>query len=369
DAVLATDERVVSGSDYYHRAEQKVGLIYKTDAITVTGARLIALAAQSSFGGRPPLEVELTARVAGTEVAMVVIVFHGKAGTGSSDLSRRLAGSNALKSYLDATHPDSHVLLLGDFNDDVDTSIRNGRDSPYKNFVDDSERYWVPTEILSELGVSSTVRHDQMLDHQLVSDELAVYYIAESAAVVELDQYISRYDDTTSNHYPVVASYRWAEELGGPVFMNELLANEPGGSTGHEFIELVNSGDVAIDLSRWTLSDSVRVRHVFADDTVIEPGAALVVFADAAAIPAELENAVAASEGSLSLNNGGDLVRLRDSAEQVVAELEYARDLAGRDGVSMNRDPDGDGTGAFALHDAAGAASSSPGLRRDGRSW
>ena len=57
-----------------------------------------------------------------------------------------------------------------------------------------------------------------------------------------------------------------------PVILNEILANEPGSSTSGEFIELVNTGSSAVDLSGWTLSDSSSVRHTFAGGTQLAAG-------------------------------------------------------------------------------------------------
>ena len=86
------------------------------------------------------------------------------------------------------------------------------------------------------------------------------------------------------------------------VFMNELLANEPGSDVTREFIELVNTGTVAANLSGWTISDALSVRHTFASGTLLAPGAVLVVFGGAAGIPAGFTPAVAASTGQLNLN-------------------------------------------------------------------
>lgn len=51
------------------------------------------------------------------------------------------------------------------------------------------------------------------------------------------------------------------------VVLNEILANEPGSDVNGEFIELVNIGNATTDLTGWTLSDSVMVRHTFIRDT------------------------------------------------------------------------------------------------------
>jgi endonuclease/exonuclease/phosphatase family metal-dependent hydrolase len=148
----------------------------------------------------------------------------------------------------------------------------------------------------------------------------------------------------------------------GRVFLNEILANEPGSDVTGEFVELVNSGTGDVDLSGWTIADATQVRHVFAAGTVLRAGRALVVFGGAAGIPAGLANAVAASTGSLNLANGGDTVTLASPAG-AVDSFTYPAALAGTDGVSMNRSPDGSATGTFVLHSTLSTLPRSPGTR------
>ena len=150
------------------------------------------------------------------------------------------------------------------------------------------------------------------------------------------------------------------------VFINEVLANEAGSDTNGEFVELVNSGGTAADLSGWTLSDATAVRHTFAAGTSLGAGQAIVVFAGASAIPGGLTNAVASSTGSFNLSNSGDTVTLKNASSATVDTLTYTSALSGTDGVSMNRSPDGTAGASLVLHNTLASAGSSPGKRVDG---
>lgn len=154
------------------------------------------------------------------------------------------------------------------------------------------------------------------------------------------------------------------------VFINEVLANEPGSDTAGEFVELVNSGGNDANLAGWTISDATAVRHVFAAGTVLRAGRAIVVYAGAAGIPPGLTNAIAASTGSLVLGNSGDTVSLA-STSGTVDSVTYSSALSGTDGVSMNRSPDATAGAPFVLHTAlaAQAAQRSPGTRFDGTAF
>jgi hypothetical protein len=207
--VLASDASVVGGSTYYSASEQKVGLLYKTGVASVLGARIILTAKDYDFAGRPPLEVQLRVTLNGRTEDLVVIVLHAKAFNDSTSWQRRANASLALKSYLDTTWPTAKVMVLGDWNDDVDTSITSGKASPYKNFVDDPADYTFPTKALSDAKVSSTLSYPDLIDHQLATNELQARYVAGSAQVYRVDQYISNYGNTTTDHLPVLTRYNW----------------------------------------------------------------------------------------------------------------------------------------------------------------
>ncbi len=134
----------------------------------------------------------------------------------------------------------------------------------------------------------------------------------------------------------------------GAVTLNEILANEPGSDTGGEFVELYNGGSTTASIGGWRIADAVSLRHTFPAGATIAPGAHLVVFA---------RNA---STGQLNLSNSGDSVTLSSSSGTTVDSFTYTSALAGTDGVSMNRSPNGS-TGPFVLHTALSSAQSSPG--------
>ncbi|ATB34881.1 hypothetical protein CYFUS_000288 [Cystobacter fuscus] len=152
------------------------------------------------------------------------------------------------------------------------------------------------------------------------------------------------------------------------VIINEVLANEAGSDVNGEFIELVNTGTAAADLSGWTLSDATGTRHTFASGTSLAAGKAIVVFGAAAGIPSGVTNAVGASTAQLNLSNSGDTVTLKNSAGTTADTVTYASSLSGTDGVSFNRNPDVTGT-SYSLHTSVASTSSSPGKRANGTAF
>ena len=212
---LAGEANVTNGSAYYGATEQKVGILYKTSVATVLGAKIILTAYDTDFAGRPPLEVTLRVTLNGATEDVVVIVLHGKAFDDVPSWQRRQNASVALKSYLDATYPTQKVIVVGDWNDDVDTSITAGQASPYQNFVSDAADYTFPTRALSLAGVTSTTSFSDMIDHHLATNELAATHVAGSTEVYRVDSYITSYDASTSDHFPVLSRFTFGGGGGG----------------------------------------------------------------------------------------------------------------------------------------------------------
>ena len=185
---LANDPSVEGGAASYSDfddTEQKVGLVYRTDMLAVVGARVILADFDHEFAGRPPVEVRLSTDGDDGDAELVVILLHAKAGDGVDDRERRVGGAAALRAYLDTTWPDAAVAVVGDFNDDVDTSITDGYPSSYAGFVEDPG-YVFPTAVLSERGVSSTVFYPDVIDHQMATDDFMAAYVEGSAEVARL---------------------------------------------------------------------------------------------------------------------------------------------------------------------------------------
>lgn len=142
-------------------------------------------------------------------------------------------------------------------------------------------------------------------------------------------------------------------------------------TTNDEFVELVNTGYVPLDISGYTISDALNVRHTFAANTVIPAREAVVVFAGGTPT-GSFGNAAAnglvftASTGQLSLNNTGDTVTVKNASAVVVQSVVYGS-TANND-QSLTRSPDSTNT-ALVKHTLAtgsGGSRFSPGKKVGG---
>jgi endonuclease/exonuclease/phosphatase family metal-dependent hydrolase len=163
----------------------------------------------SSFysSGRLPYLATFDATINGVTERISLIDIHAKSGSSAADRNRRLYDATVLKDSLDANFPSEKFIILGDLNDDLDQSITTGQPTPYAAFVNDTARYNPITKALSEAGARSTVSFNDVIDHQILSDELSPDYIASSVQINTPFGLITNYAGTTSDHLPVISRF------------------------------------------------------------------------------------------------------------------------------------------------------------------
>ncbi|BAY86678.1 protein with type I secretion target domain and SCP-like extracellular domain [Calothrix parasitica NIES-267] len=159
------------------------------------------------------------------------------------------------------------------------------------------------------------------------------------------------------------------------IIINEILADPDATSgdangdgnvstTEDEFVELTNNSNSLVNISGWTLSDSVGLRHTFEEGTIVPANGMIVVFSGGTPT-GNFNGAIVqtASSGSLGLNNGGDTITLNDGTNDIAT---YTYNNEGGNNQSLTRDPDI--TGSFVLHSQAtnsDGALFSPGIKLD----
>jgi hypothetical protein len=97
-------------------------------------------------------------------------------------------------------------------------------------------------------------------------------------------------------------------------------------SLADEFIELVNTGEESVCLAGWAIGDAKNPeRHVFPLGTQLDSGATLVVFGGGQPTGSFGSAQVqwAAFDGKLSLSNNGDVITVRDRADQIVDQVSW----------------------------------------------
>jgi hypothetical protein len=145
-------------------------------------------------------------------------------------------------------------------------------------------------------------------------------------------------------------------------------ANGNGSVNGNtdEFLEFVNNSSFTIDMSRWSMSDFRKVRHVFPSGTVLIPGQAVVVFGPAAPVGSFGGTLVQqSSTDSLSLANSSDTIILKNASGATLWRISYSNSDTS---IAKVRWPEL--TGAFVAHTTTpSGARFSPGTKAHGSAF
>lgn len=162
--------------------------------------------------GRFPLIMRAEITLSGMKKEIHFILIHGKAQNSADAHMRRKNAAQSLHEYIEANLKDKAVVILGDYNDDLDETVGSliqvGADWPkssYEVFTKDTSKYLPVTLPLSLNKETSTARFSEMIDHIILTNELQQSYIKNSTQVLdETSNMILNYSTTTSDHYPVL---------------------------------------------------------------------------------------------------------------------------------------------------------------------
>ncbi len=227
---------------------QKVGFIYNTSTVQLISTRVMfsqlydevragnnALlpsypTTPSSFwsSGRLPLMATFDVTIDGLKKRIRVVNIHSKSGSAVADYNRRKYDVKVLHDSLAANYPNDNIILLGDYNDDVDNSIASGLESSYKVFVDNTANFNSLTYALSQNGGVSFPNSSSFLDHIITSNELSTSYLTNSINIEDVRSIISNYVNTTSDHLPVTARFDFSVKANQVITFNPLPTKKFG---------------------------------------------------------------------------------------------------------------------------------------------
>jgi hypothetical protein len=207
---------------------QKLALVYKTSLLSnVTTTPLLSQGVNSPAdissnpaynywaSGRFPFMVSADVTLNCVTKNIKFIIIHAKANTSPTNISydRRKNGADSLHYALQQLFPNDNIIILGDFNDDLDQSITAGfTTTSWDSFTTDPSNFTAVTLPLSLSGKKSTVSYNDMIDHVVVSNELQPYYMPATATVLnDVTSLVTNYGSTTTDHYPVFSRYRFEQ--------------------------------------------------------------------------------------------------------------------------------------------------------------
>jgi len=219
-AILGNDEWAgnIVASDPTN-CSQNQGIIYKKSKVQFVSSSLLSNGAPSQgnsyyhnwSNGRYPALYNINLIVGSELVPVSLVNIHAKSSSDQNSYIRRKGASEALKTILDGSQYNTrNILVLGDFNDYINTTICSQcttNDSPYKNFLDDSVNYMIPTQNLQNNGCNFS---PYVINNMIISNEVFDNYISNSVEQeLTLINTILNYCETTSDHLPVSALFEF----------------------------------------------------------------------------------------------------------------------------------------------------------------
>ncbi len=225
---------------------QKMAMIYKTSVLSnITTAPLLSQGINSAAdltnpaynywaSGRFPYMVSADVTLNCITKNIKFILVHAKANTSPTATSyeRRKKGADTLNFLLNQSYANDNIIILGDYNDDLDQSITAGFTvTSWSSFVNDADNFEPVTLPLSLAGKKSTVSYNDVIDHVTISNELESYYMPATANILtDVSSLVTNYGNTTSDHYPVFTRYKF-EQPAPPVIhcpANVVKSNDAG---------------------------------------------------------------------------------------------------------------------------------------------
>ena len=273
---------------------QKEAFVYKTSVFSnIDTASLLSLGVNTAAdlsnpnynywsSGRYPFMMTADVTLNGIVQKIHFVAVHAKANTSPTVTAydRRKNGAIALHDYLNSTYPNDNIVILGDFNDDLDSTITDGitpRYSSYKVFTDDAPAFSSPTlTALSLTGKKSTVSYNDVIDHVVVSNEMKAFFMPSSAAVLtDVSGLVTNYGSSTSDHFPIFTRFAFDAAL-LPVRLVNFTAAREGNTVklGWKSAEEVNSREYvlqrAVDGVNFTAIGTVAAKGMAADYSFVD---------------------------------------------------------------------------------------------------
>ncbi len=248
--------------------------------------------------GRLPFMMDITTTIDGVEREISLINVHARSnGGGESSGNPRYAmrryDVEVLYDSIDAFYSDRSIILLGDYNDDLDETVADtgaatvpdSGESSFFKFMNDTENYRGTTLPLSEAGLRSFIFNENVIDHITINKGLFDDHIVGAERVVIPYALIPDYNNTASDHFPVEARFKLVAEEAPVLAIIEVASLEPvtvSFATPFEALELPESIEVTLENSTarlvsvtWNESDyngSVAGTNTISGVLILEEG-------------------------------------------------------------------------------------------------
>ncbi len=238
-----------------------------------------------AFAGRSPYLIHVEKNNIEYYVINVHLKCCGDGNLNTSDSSdeenRRLVALNHIKSYIDNNLSNENVLVIGDYNDELDDDTD---DNVFQNFIDDSDNYLFADMIIATGNPQnfSFPNWPSHIDHILISNELFDEFNSNESDIttIQVDNYISggfsSYDALITDHMPVGISLVYTNGCTDSLALNYntdavsddgsctydtgnentllFISEYAEGSSNNKYLEIYNPTTSAVSLENYAMA-------------------------------------------------------------------------------------------------------------------
>lgn len=186
---------------------QKIGLFYSKQIEVIDTPLQILQESKKTFAQRIPLQITVRHKRVGE---VTIIGMHLKANIPSASeedredsYQRRQESVRLIKDYVTKNYSNSKVVLLGDWNDDVDVSNHLSKETPFKTLLNDPNFRFITYYLTFSFNQSS--KYGGIIDHICISNEL--YSNFRSSAIIDVQNEFKKYVEICSDHFPVYSIF------------------------------------------------------------------------------------------------------------------------------------------------------------------
>jgi exonuclease III len=226
-----------------HSSELKTAFVFKNAMFDLISCENISQDSQTYFTtGRFPLELALVPTIDIGIDTLFLINLHLKANTGNTQEKQtayqsRKRSCEWIRKYISDKYINRNLIVLGDWNDDIDKSIFNGWPSPMSGLITHPLLYFT-TQVLTNKKIGTTAKYPDAIDHQLVSSKLKSKWIYFKTDTIDLRNYIANYTTSTSDHFPVYSLFNTYTLSAKPILIKISEVNLINPNPAKDVIEL-----------------------------------------------------------------------------------------------------------------------------------
>jgi len=190
-------EGILSSHTYSNGNYQKLGYIYRSSLVQLSGAFLLFTQDGYEFP-RPPFKVDV---VVNGSLRFTSIGLHLKAGVGFQDRARREDAVVILERFLKTTvngPGNNNIVVLGDYNNTVSGS------GAFVFGPLNNNQYDITTKVNDNAGESSFIPTSALIDHIVTTQDFDTNIGRGTTIIPRLDEQMSGYERQLSDHLPVI---------------------------------------------------------------------------------------------------------------------------------------------------------------------